>query len=513
MDEEIYWADKIANKVAEKNKEVYVVASGITPSGTVHIGNFREEMTVDIVRRALESKGVKVKYIHSWDDFDRFRKIPKNVPEEWKRYIGMPVAKVPDPWGCHESYAEHFEKEFEEAAKVVGVNPEYIYENREYSSCRYKDGIKEALNKRGKIIEILNRFRKEPLPNDWYPIQIYCTKCGKDSTKVASYDGDYKIKYKCECGNEEEIDFSKQGVVKLRWRTDWAMRWKFYGVDFEPGGKEHSTPGGSRDTSSIISKEVFNYEPPIYQMYDFVILKGQGGKMSGSLGNVIALKDLNEIYLPEIVRFFYAGTRPNKEFAVPMDDEIFKVYEDFYFTERVYFDKEETDEKRKKHLKRVYEMSVIEMPKELPIQIPFKYIVFLSQIYKKDEDVLEKLKQTGHLKEDMTEFDNKRIKMLIEMARAWAEKYADERYKFQIHEEKHFELSEEEKKAVKMLIGKINSLDENTLYEIGKESGLGKEFFKMCYKILLNKERGPRLFELIENVGREKVKEILEKYL
>ncbi len=511
--EEIYWADKIAHKVAERNKEVYVVTSGITPSGTIHIGNFREEMTVDIVKRALNKKGVKVKCIHSWDDFDRFRKVPANVPKDWENYIGMPVANVPDPWDCHKNYAEHFEKEFEEAAKIVGVNPEYIYESKEYSSCKYKDGIKEALNKREKIIEILNKFRKEPLPEDWYPIQIYCTKCGKDSTKVIFYNGDYKVKYKCKCGNEEEIDFSKQGVVKLRWRVDWAMRWKFYGVDFEPGGKEHSTPGGSRDTSSIISKEIFNYEPPIYQMYDFVILKGQGGKMSGSLGNVISLKDLNEIYLPEIVRFFYAGTRPNKEFAVPMDDEIFKIYEDFYFTERVYFDKEEIDEKRKKHLKRVYEISMIEMPKELPIQIPFKYLVFLSQIYKKDEDVLEKLKQTGHLKEKMSEFDNKRIKMLIEMARAWAEKYADEKYKFQIHEEKHLELSEEEKKAVKMLIEKINSLDENTLYEIGKESGLGKEFFKMCYKILLNKERGPRLFELIETVGKEKIKKILEKYV
>lgn len=511
--EDVYWADKIANKILEKNKDVYVIASGITPSGTIHIGNFREEMTVEIVRRALLDKGVKVRYIHSWDDFDRFRKVPANVPKEWEEYIGMPVSKVPDPWGCHKSYGEHFEKEFEEAAKIVGVQPEYVYEHKEYGACKYKDGIKEALNKREKIMEILNRFRKEPLPSDWYPVQIYCTKCGKDFTKIISYDGEYKIRYKCKCGNEEEIDFSKQGVVKLRWRVDWAMRWRYYNVDFEPGGKEHSTLGGSRDTSSIISKEIFNYEPPIYQMYDFVILKGKGGKMSGSKGNVIALKDLNEIYLPELVRYFYAGTRPNTEFAIPMDDEIFKVYEDFYFAERVYFGKEEVDEKKKKHLKRVYEMSMIKMPKELPIEIPFKYLVFLSQIYRDDDKVIKKLKQTGHLKETLNEFDDKRIRMLINMARNWADKYADEKYKFQIHEEKHFELSDKEKQAIKMLIEKIDGLTENMLYEIGKESGLGKEFFKVCYKILLNKERGPRLFELIENIGREKVKEILEKYV
>ena len=510
--EEIYWADKIAKKIIERNKDMYIISSGITPSGIVHIGNFREEMTVDIVRRALESKGVKVRYIHSWDDFDRFRKVPKNVPKEWEKYIGIPVAETPDPFGCHKSYAEHFEKEFEEAAKAVGVIPEYIYENEKYSSCTYAESIKEALQKRKDIIEILNKYRKEPLPENWYPIQVYCTKCGKDSTKVISYDGNYKIKYKCKCGNEEEIDFSKEGRVKLRWRTDWAMRWRFYNVDFEPGGKEHSTPGGSRTTSTIISKEIFNYEPPVYQMYDFVILKGQGGKMSGSLGNVIALKDLNRIYLPEIVRYFYAGTRPNKEFAVPMDDEIFKVYEDFYFTERVYFGKEEIDEKRQKHLKRVYEMSVVEMPKELPIQVPFKYLVFLSQIYKDNESVLNKLKQSKHLKENMTEFDKKRLNKLIEMARNWADNYADEKYKFQIHEDKHLELNEDEKKAVKMMVDKMDNLTENAIYDIGKESGMGKEFFKLCYKILLNKERGPRLFELIDSIGKEKAKEIFEKY-
>jgi len=235
--------------------------------------------------------------------------------------------------------------------------------------------------------------------------------------------------------------------------------------------------------------------------------------MSSSLGNVITLKDLNEIYLPEIVRFFYAGTRPNKEFAIPMDDEVFKVYEDFYFTERVNFGTEEIDEKRKSHLKRVYEMSAIGMPKELPVQIPFRYLVLLSQIYKKDSDVLEKLKQTEHLKGSISNFSSRRIEMLIGMARTWAEKHADEKYKFRLREEKHFELNDEEKKAVEMLIIEMDLLNENSVYEIGKRSGLGKEFFKVCYKILLNKERGPRLFELIESIGKSKAKEILEKYV
>jgi len=39
-----HWADETAAKIIfEKGeKELYTCASGITPSGTVHIGNFRE---------------------------------------------------------------------------------------------------------------------------------------------------------------------------------------------------------------------------------------------------------------------------------------------------------------------------------------------------------------------------------------------------------------------------------------------------------------------------------------
>ena len=33
----------------------------------------------------------------------------------------MPYCDIPDPYGCHNSYAEHFEKEFEESLQVFGL--------------------------------------------------------------------------------------------------------------------------------------------------------------------------------------------------------------------------------------------------------------------------------------------------------------------------------------------------------------------------------------------------------
>jgi len=39
-----HWADQTAEKIIEVwgDKDLYTCASGITPSGTVHVGNFRE---------------------------------------------------------------------------------------------------------------------------------------------------------------------------------------------------------------------------------------------------------------------------------------------------------------------------------------------------------------------------------------------------------------------------------------------------------------------------------------
>jgi lysyl-tRNA synthetase class 1 len=514
--ESLYWADQLAENIIKERgkKPEYVIASGISTSGSVHIGRLREEMTVDIVRRALISKGVKVKYIHSWDDLDRFRKVPTNVPPAWQDHIGKATTKVPDPWGCHKSYSEHFKSEFLESAAKLGLKPEYQSQTELYEKCVYKDEIKTALLKNELIKQILNKFRDENLGEHWYPVEIYCEKCKTDATKITNYDGDYTLSYDCACGNADKVDFSKKGIVKLRWRIDWAMRWAFYNVDFEPAGKEHSTPGGSRDTSKLICEQVYNSQSPTYQMYDFVILKGEGGKMSASAGNVILPKDLLEVYLPEIVRFFYAGARPKTEFAVPLDTDVFKEYEDFYVAERVYYKKEEgVDKKKAAHLKRVYEMSVVDKPeKKMPVQIPFKYLVILSQFYPDDEKIIEKLIGSGHIKK--TQKKDSRIKQLIACARNWVKDYAPEEYVYKVQEEKFGDLETKEKDVLEILMETLNkNFTESDLYAIDKVSGLGGHFFKLCYKILLNKERGPRLVELIDIIGKEKVKEIIKKYL
>lgn len=84
-----HWAEFLADKVIETfpDEDMYTCAAGITPSGIVHFGNFRDIMTNYAVLRALQEKGKQARLLFSWDNYDRFRKVPAGVPESYESYI------------------------------------------------------------------------------------------------------------------------------------------------------------------------------------------------------------------------------------------------------------------------------------------------------------------------------------------------------------------------------------------------------------------------------------------
>lgn len=194
----MHWAYKIATELINKypNKETYVCASGISPSGSVHIGNFREVLTTFFVVKALKDLGKNTRFIFSWDDYDRFRKVPNNVDAEFQQYIGKSYVDIPDPFGCHTSYAEHFEAEFEDVLNVFGIDIEFIYQHRAYTSGKYNKQILHALTQRKEIYDILMKFKTSQSTNQqrdsFYPITIYCKNCGKDDTKMIRFDENKK---------------------------------------------------------------------------------------------------------------------------------------------------------------------------------------------------------------------------------------------------------------------------------------------------------------------------------
>ena len=57
----MHWAEEIAERLINENpeKETFVCSSGISPSGSVHIGNFRDIATSYYVALALRNRGKK----------------------------------------------------------------------------------------------------------------------------------------------------------------------------------------------------------------------------------------------------------------------------------------------------------------------------------------------------------------------------------------------------------------------------------------------------------------------
>lgn len=507
-----HWADGIADEIIKKspNSKVYTCAAGITPSGNVHIGNFREIITNDLIVRALKEKGRNVRFIYSWDDFDRLRKIPSNLPKQdiLKEHIGMPITNVPDTFGCHSSYAEHFEKELEYEMPKLGIFPEFIHQAKKYSSCEYAEETRFVLENTDTIKSILEKYKTEPITEEWWPVKIYCEKCMRDETKVISWDGEYTLEYECRCSYKGTINFKEKGLVKLPWRIDWPMRWHYEHVDFEPGGKEHSTPGGSRTTAKEIYEALYHDEAPLYMKYDFITIKGQGGKMSKSLGNVIKPKECLEIYEPQILRYMFAKTRPNTEFAISFDEDVIKTYAEYDKLEQDYF-----ENKLQNKEKRIYELSQIAKANRKIFAPSFRTLIEFVQI-KNEKEILDYFKQ-----ETRSEEGRIRTVMRINLVKNWL-KQAPEKFIFKIRDSMDNDaikgLSQKQIGSLRQLAKFLekDSSEEQIIEDIKRvctESSIDtKEFFKGAYIVIIGKDEGPKLSTLIV-IAREKILRLLKQ--
>ena len=525
----MHWAERIADEIIRKkpDKEQYVCAAGISPSGSIHIGNFRDIATALFVAKALIKKGKKAKLLFSWDEFDRFRKVPKNVqdvdPEgKFEAYIGQPYTSVPNPFDTeHENYAKYFEAEFMEQMERFGIEMDYRYQTEMYTSGKYKDDVIEAISKRKEIFDILDSFRtqdaEEGERDAYFPVSIFCPVCGKDTTKINSISDDNTVaEYECECGHTGTFDFKTDFNCKLAWKVDWPMRWRYEGVDFEPAGKDHASPGGSYDNSGVICEKIFNYERPTYQGYEFIGIKGVAGKMSGSSGLNLTPGTLLNIYEPEIILWLYSKTDPKKAFDFCFDDGILRQYFEF---DKMY--NEYKEGKANEHNETVMEFSLIE-GREIKT-VPMGLLVQLGSIVDFNvpmmETVFEKI-GTPYKYEDFAQ--------RLELAKYWLYQCAPESAN-KLRDYRDFDLyntfSEEEKKEIALLYDYIAAgeydLDSlNTkLYDIPKEvfgydvenlKQIQGQFFKNVYKLLISKERGPRLYLFLYAIDRERFMHLLD---
>ncbi len=527
----MHWSEEIAKRIIERNpdKEEYVCAAGISPSGSIHIGNFRDIATSYFVVRALRKMGRKARLLFSWDEFDRLRKVPVNVAkvrDDMEQHIGKPYVDVENPFADSpeiKTYAEYFEKEFEQSIVKFGIEMDYRHQADMYRSGKYVEHILHALRKRGEIFDILDSHRTQDAQEGereaYYPVSIYCPVCGKDTTKIHSLSDDCTVaQFSCECGHSGEFDFTKDFNCKLAWKIDWPMRWMYEGVDFEPGGKDHAARNGSYDTSKDISKAIFGYEAPLFQGYEFIGIKGTTGKMSGSSGLNLTPDTLLKLYQPEVILWLYSKTEPLKAFDFCFDDGILRQYFEF--------DKMQTaweDGTADEHTSAIMYNTTVEGRK--PATVPMSLLVQLGSVVNFNVPMLEIVFEKIGTPYKYADFADR-----LERAKFWLEQCSPEnvnRLRTYRNWELYNSFTDEEKKEIELLCNFLKTdgytLDDLNaeLYAIPKKifgedleqkelKGIQGQFFKNVYKLIIDKERGPRLYLFLFAVDKESYLSLLD---
>lgn len=528
--EDEYWAKAYARAILEvyPKKDVYTVAAGISPSGVVHFGNFRDIATSYAVLRALEDAGKNVRFLFFWDEYDRFRKVPKDVPSSFLEHIGKPLTSVPDPLGEFASYAERFETPFIESLVELGIPIVHVHQSERYTQGVYAGKVIQAMKKREVIAEVLLSFMSEKAKAQkqideeeyrasFYPISIYSRFSGKDTTTILSYDGASKVTYRChETGQEDTIDLTTDFLYKLNWKVDWAMRWHAEGVLFEPGGKDHASPGGSYDVSAAIIRAVYGSEPPFFAGYEFIGIQGVPGKMSGSKGGAVSPGQLLEIYEPALVKWLYFRKAPEQVFNLAFDTEIIRQYDEF--DREVAACAQGTLPPAKKDA-----LLYADAPISSGLVMPFRQAVAFGQIFQwQAEKVVEFFKTTE------TPYGLSSVASRLSHAKAWLETYNPSEL-IEVRETRNDAyiegLSEEEKGLIRLFREALSGTElhdiaslEVRMYDIPKDPALSQKengprqraFFAHIYQLLIGKERGPRLSTFLWALDRKRVLDLLD---
>ena len=489
--EKVHWADVVAASV--KEGAGHRVATGITPSGPIHIGNMREVLTGDLVYKAMKERGLSAELLYIADDFDPLRKVYPFLPESYAPYVGKPVSDIPCPCGRHRSYADHFLTPFLSALSELDIAPRVYLASELYRSGAYTKEIGIAIEHTADIRHILEHVSGRTLPADWSPFYPLCSLCGKLSpARILEHDPyRHTVRYRCACGNEGTADYSR-GEGKLVWRVDWPMRWAHFGVTVEPFGKDHATSGGSYDTGKEIARRIFRCEPPHPVIYEWISLKGKGA-MHSSKGVVVTINEMLEIVPPDVLRYLIARTRPERTIDFDPGMGLISLIDEY-------------DRVSHEASGREYELSRIA---SIPTRIPFRHMVTVVQIAHDEKRLLQCLARTSY---DVTNTEN--ILRQAERVRVWIRKYAPESVRFSVKERLPLQIGDLPEADIQALSAYLEFLKalpgwsaeeiHNGVYEVAPRCGTdAKHLFGLVYLAFLGQTRGPRLGWFLEALGRE----------
>ena len=479
-----HWADEIADRLSDAPGP-QEISTGISPSGSIHIGNLREVMTADVIYRALKERRGDVAFNYVADNFDPLRRVyPFLDAKVYQPLIGRPLSEIPCPCGAHPNYGEHFLLPFLETLRELRIEVQVHRGDRMYKSGKMNPLIVAALKGRDAIAGILHEMTGKQIEPEWSPFDPLCPACGRvTDTEVTGFSERAEtVDYRCGCGSKGTVPLAGGG--KLTWRVDWPARWTMLGVTIEPFGKDHATAGGSYDTGKRIIREIFNCEPPFPVTYEWVSLKGQGD-MSSSKGNVISIDRMLRVVPPEVLRYLIVRTPPQRTIAFDPGLPLLSLVDEYDDVEAAGRD--------------LRALALCRASDYRPVGVPFKHLVNVVQMANFDFDQVKAiLKRGGYAVEH-----EEALRGRVDYARRWLDEFAPAEMKFTLKPALPPEASRLTGLQKQFLSAAADRLKpgmnaeeiHNSVYALAGEMAPLKpaEAFQAIYLALLGTLRGPRV--------------------
>ncbi|MFX1474427.1 MAG: lysine--tRNA ligase [Promethearchaeota archaeon] len=520
-----HWIDALLEDVIEywgDDIKTINCSCGLSVSGLQHVGRLRGEITTpNTLMHLLRDRGFETRHTIVRYTSDEWKGKPTQLAQfsdskEARKYIGYRLIDVPDPKGELPSWVDRYWQDFGNYLDAFSRDYEIVSTHEIYKWPEMQDIVRYTVQHRDLVRKVVNQYRtRNPYPPNWIPVHVVCNRCHRISTTtVLSVDLDaYTADYQCDSCNKEGTTSLVNG--KLSWRVEWAALWRVLNVGFEPFGKDHATPGGSRDSAKEISETVFQFKPPYPFPNEWVGLI-EGGVDKGDMGSSdfhgFTPKEWESVAPGESLRYLYLKNKPMKRITLGL--EYVPTYIGQYDrAERVYFKLEESKATAEElgDIRRSYELSQLQpLPSTPPIQIPFLHAVVLVQVVPKEnmfEAVIAKLKYQNLIPSSITKQQYKQISHCLERARNWVNRYAPPSYRIRILNNPPSSLNKQITPQLRTLYQQLldrlspENWTENAIREamkqvtkpLRRDKPVQQEFFRILYQSFFGQNEGPRI--------------------
>ena len=501
-------AKRLIKRMERVKKEGPVIfETGYGPSGLPHIGTFQEVARTTMVRRAYELlTGQQTRLISFSDDMDGLRKAPPNVPDpaQLEPFIDIPLTKVPDPFGTHESFAHHNNARLRTFLDQFGFDYEFMSSTERYESGAFDEMLMRMLEKYNDVMNVILPTigdERKATYSPFLPISptsgkvLYVPMLERDPSKGT-------VVFEDENGERVETTVTG-GAVKLQWKADWAGRWFALGVDYEMAGEDltESTKLSSRIVKALggTPPEGFNYQ---------LFLDEHGKKISKTKGNGITIDEWLTYASPESLAL-YVFQSPKK--AKKLYFDVIPKTVDEYWT---FVEKYREQEGAKALDNPAYHIHEGKPPANTP---PVSFAMLLNLVSASgsaDADLLR-----GFIKKYRPDAGEAELAAADGMI-AFAGRYFDDFIK---PHKKFREPTEQERAALEMLSARLREIgdggEENdyqtAVFDAGKAQNYEniREWFKGLYEVVFGQSEGPRMGAFTKIFGANAMAALIDEAL